>query len=136
MNVQRVAAIGSIAAVAVAVVAGLIVLGSPAEQRLLRLDERRVNDLRQLSWAAEYRWNQDRGLANAAVDLVNSQSLSRLPQDPVTNQPYEYRVTGTRAYELCGVFDRASPAELAGDFWFHEAGRACFAFELPERATR
>ena len=45
MSVQRVAAIGSAVVVVASVIAGLFVTGSPLEQRLLGLDERRVSDL-------------------------------------------------------------------------------------------
>ena len=131
MNVQRVAAVGSIAAVTLAVVAGLFVAGSPAEQRLLRLDDRRVTDLRQLSSAAQFRWDQNETLPDDAAELVDGRYLSRLPMDPA-GQSYEYRVTGPRAFEVCAVFDRPSRPELAGDFWSHEAGHQCFAFDVTE----
>jgi hypothetical protein len=135
MSVQRVAVIGSVAVVAAAVVAGLLIIGSPAEQRLLRFDERRVNDLTQLAGRAELQWTQERRLATSAAELVD-QYLTRLPTDPATREPYEYRTTGPRAFEVCAVFARPSRPELAGDFWFHEAGRHCFAFEMTERNGR
>jgi hypothetical protein len=56
--------------------------------------------------------------------------------DPVSDEPYEYRTTGPLEFELCAVFDRPSRPELAGDFWFHDAGRRCFAFEVTERTAR
>jgi hypothetical protein len=133
MSVQRTAAFGSIAVVVAAVVAGLFILGSPAEQRLLRLDDRRVEDLRSLSRAADFRWTEDGNLPATAPELVDGQSLSRLPVDPSSGQPYEYRITAPRAFEVCGVFERPSRAADAGDFWFHEAGRRCFAFDVTER---
>jgi hypothetical protein len=135
MNVQRAAVIGSIAVVGAAVVAGLLIIGSPAEQRLLRLDEQRVDGLTQLARRAELQWSQERRLATGAAELVD-QYLTRMPTDPATREPYEYRTTGPRAFEVCAVFDRPSRPELAGDFWFHEAGRRCFAFEMTERTGR
>ena len=131
MNVQTFAAVGSIAAVTVAVVTGLLVAGSPAEQRLLRLDDRRVSDLRQLSSAAQFQWEQNQTLPAASAALVDGRYLSRLPADPA-GQSYEYRATGPRAFEVCAVFGRPSRPELAGDFWFHEAGRKCFPFDVTE----
>ena len=133
MNVQRIAVIGSIAAVAAAVVVGLAITGSPAEQRLLRLDEQRVAELQQLVGRAEGRWERDGRLPDTADDLVDGQFLTRLPTDPSTGQPYEYRITRPRQFEVCATFDRASRPDLAGDFWFHEAGQRCFAFDLSER---
>jgi hypothetical protein len=136
MSVQRIAAVASIVLVAAAVVAGLFFSGSPSEQRLLRLDDRRVTDLNRLSMAATNRWTAGRGLAGTSADLVDGRLLSRLPVDPVTDEPYEYRTTGPLAFEVCGVFDRPSRPELARDFWFHGAGRHCFEFEVTEPPRR
>ena len=133
MSMHRIAAFGSIAVVAAAVVAGLVVTGSPSEQRLLRLDDQRVNDLQQLSRTAEFRWNEAQRLPASAADLVDGNYLSRLPVDPVTGEPYGYRVTGVRAFEVCATFDRRSRETAAASFWFHEAGDRCFSFELEER---
>lgn len=136
MNAHRVVAIGSIAVVAAAVVAGLLITGSPAEQRLLRLDTQRVFGLTQLARTAESRWDREQRLPDSAAELVDGQFLTRLPTDPTTREPYEYRITGPRQFEVCATFDRASRPELAGDFWFHEAGHRCFTFNLMERADR
>jgi len=136
MSVQRLAATGSSVVVVAAIIAGLWIIGSPAEQRLLRLDEQRANDLRQLSSAAEFRWSRDDRLASAAPELVDGRYLSRLPTDPGTGEPYEYRVTSERSFEVCASFDRPSRSELVGDFWFHESGRQCFGFDVTEDNDR
>jgi hypothetical protein len=132
MTVQRFAVIGSIVAIGAAVVVGLWLIGSPAEQRLLRLDEQRAAELAQLVSAVRYRWNTDRRIPDGADGLVNGEYLTRVPTDPVTREPYEYRVTGPRQFEVCATFDRPSRPHLAGDFWFHEAGRRCFSFDLSQ----
>jgi hypothetical protein len=134
VSIQRVAAIGSIVVVLIAVAAGLMWIGSPAEQRLLRLDERRVQDLRQLAVGVSNRWVQRQVLPAAAAELVDGRWLSRLPADPSSDAPYEYRVTGPQRFELCAVFDRASRPREAGDFWYHDAGRHCFEFDVDEGA--
>jgi hypothetical protein len=136
MNGHRLAVAGSIAAVVAAVAAGLWVIGSPGEQRLRRLDERRASDLVQLSQAVIWHHNERRALPASAAELVDGRRLSRLPLDPATDEPYEYRVTGERKFELCAAFARASRAEDANDFWYHEAGRRCYEFDVPETAVR
>ena len=136
MNVQRVAAIACVAVVGGAIAVGLFISGSPAEQRLLRLDEQRVNDLKQLSSAVNYRWEQQRRLPATAADLIDGRFLSSLPIDPASGQAYEYRATALQRYEVCGVFDRPARPALADDFWFHESGRKCFAFDVTERDGR
>ena len=132
MNVQRIALVVSIAAVAAAIAAGLMITGSPAEQRLRRLDEQRVNELTQLANMAQRRFDREARLPAAAEDLVDGRFMTRLPTDPTTGEPYEYRVTGPRQYEVCATFDRPSRDELAYDFWFHEAGHRCFSFSVTE----
>ena len=132
MNIHRVAVIGSIAVVVAAVIAGLWLIGSPADQRQQRLDERRVSDLEQLSQAVYRHRNERRALPASTSELVNGRRLSRLPFDPSTEEPYEYRVTGERQFELCAVFARPSRPEDAKDFWQHGAGRHCYEFDVPE----
>ena len=136
MNGHRLAVAGSIAAVVAAVLAGLWSIGSPSEQRLRRLDERRVSDLTQLSQAVHWYHTERRALPAAASDLVNGNRLSRLPVDPSTEEPYEYRVTGERQFELCAVFARSSRSEYADDFWYHDAGQRCYTFDVPESPVR
>ena len=132
MNIHRVALIGSIAVVVGAVIAGLWLIGSPTEQRQQRLDARRVSDLVQLSQAVYRHRNERRALPGSTSDLVDGRRLSRLPSDPSTEEPYEYRVTGERQFELCAVFARPSRSEDAQDFWHHEAGRHCYEFDVPD----
>jgi hypothetical protein len=91
-------------------------------------DERRLADLQRLSHAIEaFRMRQH----------VLPASLQRLPiepaapvhaYDPVTNRPYDYRPLGPLAYELCARFDAPASGERR-DFWWHDAGRHCFALE-------
>jgi hypothetical protein len=111
----------------------LWLIGSPAEQRLLRLDEQRVNELTQIAGAARYRWTSDRQLPDTADGLVDGQFLTRIPTDPSTREPYEYGVTGPLQFEVCATFDRPSRPAQSGDFWYHEAGRRCFQFNVSDR---
>jgi hypothetical protein len=131
MSPDRIAAVVSAAAVAVSVLAGLWFIGSPSEQRVLRFDERRVADLRQLQNAVQFHWTQRHEVAARVEDVVDGQMLWRLPLDPESKQPYEYRVTDAQKFELCATFSRRSLAE-PDDFWFHDAGRRCYAFDLPK----
>jgi hypothetical protein len=95
-------------------------------------DERRITDLQQLSHAID--------VFRARQNILPA-SLARIPidppfpvhtYDPVTNRPYDYRPLGPLAYELCARFD-AARADQPRDFWWHDAGRYCFALET--RAT-
>ena len=96
-------------------------------------DERRIADLQRLAHAVN--------TFRAQHDVLPA-TLARLPPDsaapvhtldPVTNRPYDYRPLGPLAYELCARFD-APLADQPRDFWWHDAGRQCYALETREAA--
>ena len=127
------AAFAAAAALAVigAVVAGLIVLGSPGEQRARRLDDRRLDDLREIAGAVDLHWTRD-GRLIASVEEVRAELRPSSDRDPETGEPYFYEPLGGDRYRLCATFNRASPTEgyaPRGDFWTHGAGRHCFELE-------
>lgn len=133
----------AIATVVVAIVAGLVLAGSPADARKYRLDERRLQDLQQISSAVDaYRIRHSRippTLDSLAADLAVD---PKARTDPETAQAYGYRQIDATRYELCAIFalpsdpelDRRTygPNELS---WTHPAGRHCFPREskLPPR---
>ena len=47
--------------------------------------------------------------------------------DPQSSEPYEYRVTGEKSYELCATFtaERKKTYDL---FWNHPAGKHDYSF--------
>ncbi len=126
-------AIFSAVVVAGAIVAGLLVLGSPVEERQQQFDVRRVGDLRMLASIVTARWSQTQQLPTDTAELVDGRITSRLPVDPSDKTAYDYRVTGQRHFELCAKFSRASPPQESGDFWAHEAGPKCFAFDVDSK---
>lgn len=122
----RALAIGAAVVVAVAVGVGLYLTGSPAETRLLRLDERCVDDLMDISSAVETYWKNSDRLPESLHDLSIEQARLR---DPVTDRPYEYTVTAETKYDLCAEFARASEApsyRYGRASWRHDAGHWCF----------
>jgi hypothetical protein len=135
MRTQRVAAWASALAVVGAVVTGLSIIGKPSEQRLVRLDERRVMDLRTLAGAVVRYRSQRQVLPARAEDVIDGQITTRLPLDPESQQPYEYRAIDAGHYELCATFSARS-REPSNDFWFHEAGRRCFSLEADQTPYR
>lgn len=133
MSANRLMAIVSSIAVALVVGVGLYLGGTPAEQRLYRLDERRVNHLNQLSFAVQRRWNSDGSLPQSLEALVDGQLMSKLPVDPETGAEYGYEITSENQYRLCAVFSRPGRGDTGGDFWAHEAGYQCFSFTAHDR---
>lgn len=137
MRAQRIAAWGGIAVVTVAVIAGLAVIGTPGERRVVRLDQARVADLRSLSMRVNLAWSSRHELPARAEDLVDGRNMTRLPLDPESHEPYEYRVTEPERFEVCATFSRRSPEdENENDFWFHEAGHRCFRFNAGKDVYR
>jgi len=126
MRLQREMAWASILVVVAAVGTGLRIIGKPSEQRLMRLDERRVMDLRSLASAVNRYRSQRQRLPEHAEEVIDGQITTRLPLDPESQQPYDYRMIDAEHYELCATFSRRS-REPPDDFWFHEAERRCFS---------
>ena len=124
--------------VVVATVATAIgMMGSPWQQRLMRLDAQRVNDLQQLESRIELHANKHDALPPDLRKLVATGANLALVS-PETHAPYEYIATGKDTYQLCAIFDtdnravRRSDLGWSGDLidWAHAAGRHCFARDV------
>ncbi len=121
-----------VVAVVSAIVGGILVLGSPADERMRRLDERRVDDLVAIARAADLFWTRHDRLPASLEELSAEPGASASTADPGTGAPYGYAVVGGAAYELCATFGRSATLEgqrLEADFWAHGEGRQCFRRE-------
>lgn len=115
---------------------GFYLAGSPQNQRLVRFDDSKVSNLQTIQSYLVYNWWQQKGSLPANLDLLNDPiSGFSVPVDPQSNQPYEYRLTGIRSFQLCATFNKESlvtdttkpvPAGYQYDNWQHGAGRVCF----------
>jgi hypothetical protein len=124
------------AAVAIAltlvVMAGFWMLGTPAHQRELSLDERRVQDLRGIATHIHLRWVRagvgERALPAALLELRPAPGGGRLVMhDPATGRPYTYRVRSESKYQLCASFQTDQRRSPRGEeFWNHAAGEHCY----------
>ncbi|MBI4159927.1 hypothetical protein HY504_02050 [Candidatus Wolfebacteria bacterium] len=119
------------------VVYGFFVAGSPFRQRLVRFDERKVNDLQMIQVQIINFWTQKGRLPNSLDDLRDSISGFVPPRDPQSSEAYVYGKAGDLSFRLCATFNRPNLAERAfyklsapmiawGENWDHEAGRQCF----------
>jgi hypothetical protein len=113
------------------IAAGIFVLGSPAEERRRRLDERRIENLSEIAQAVDLYWTRHGRLPSSLEELRREPGATIADTDPVTHRAYEYR-PATDRYELCAAFDRASDrsSPYRGAFWSHGAGRQCFQREV------
>ena len=129
-----------IGAVMACLVGGFVVAGSPGRARLERLDDIRQSDLQSIAAAMDTLWRERGELAPTLEALSRERTTSvRSILDPDTGQPYEYRITGEKSYELCAVFDleeepkKTSAPQLPGSrFWNHGAGRRCFDLKVSD----
>jgi hypothetical protein len=125
--------------VAASVVVAIVVLGSPAEQRQLRLDERRVADLIGIRNAVTHYIQKNDALPPNLSAIARQEAVRIKQSDPETGTPYEYEITGEMAYRLCAVFarksegDGAPPPYFNETGWEHEAGHQCFDRSEPAR---
>ena len=115
----------AIAVVTIAVVTALIQLGLPTDQRMRRLDDRRVEDLRGITDAADLYWTRRGSLPISLQDLSAEPGVNLRYRDSSTGRLYEYRVLSDTTYELCADFQLNSVVERSG-FWSHGAGSQCF----------
>jgi hypothetical protein len=118
------------AVVIAAIAAGLWLIGSPREQRIRRLDERRVGDLQSIERRIDVYWTRHRALPESLQALHEEPGLAPAPIDPVRHEPYSYRRVDEDSYELCAVFDRVSRDP---EIWAHDKGQACFRFDVKGR---
>ncbi len=125
---NRFAAAASTFVVLVVVVTGLIIYGSPAEQRQEQLDQQRINDLRSLSGQIDAYWQRNGELPPELASLIDGTRVSTIPRDPNTDQAYEYLVDEERTFRLCTEFERQNEEVGSRSFWDHPIGRHCFSF--------
>ncbi len=113
----------------VAVIAGVMVAGTPGEGRMQRLDRVRANDLRSIAMSIDDFWERHERLPDSLGELVADPRAQVSIENPGTEQEYEYRILDENSYELCAVFALASISNnRARDaFWLHDAGRHCFS---------
>jgi hypothetical protein len=122
-----------VAVVAAAIIAGLYVIGSPAEQRVRRMDEARTQELIATSYAVDAYWRRNQQIPASLDELLQDRDASAILAGINVHSTQEYKPRGPATYELCAHFNRASPEPGSipgGVFWSHAAGRQCFVLEV------
>jgi hypothetical protein len=121
------AAIAATVAVVTVVILGFRVLGSPANQRLVQADLRRVHTLANLANQINLRSSQGTRALPANLETFPKETK----QDPIGGKPFVYHTKSNDEYELCASFatdNRDSPAANTADPWIHPRGEYCFPF--------
>jgi hypothetical protein len=120
------------AVVLVVVASAVYMMGSPAQQRARKTDQRRVADLTNVGRALDLYWSRNGALPQSLQDLAKMPGGKVHTTDPATGESYEYRSLEGSNYELCAKFTtdagEASGAVGPGS-WSHGSGRQCFRRE-------
>lgn len=132
-------AIGAIVVVVATLGYSIYLVGTPGQQRDARLDDRRIDDLRNIANNIDTHLRlNDGAMPSGLTDLTGPQYYVQSIEDPETGLPYEYRVVENTDYELCAVFatdgsERQEERRLFSEsIWVHGVGRTCF--ELTAKA--
>ncbi|MEK7195951.1 MAG: hypothetical protein AAB659_01800 [Patescibacteria group bacterium] len=121
--------------VAAAVVASFFFIGSPADRRLEKLDEKRINDLSSIQNEIINYWQQKSKLPDKLVELNNDLNYFTVPRDTENNKDYTYEVLGQYQFKLCADFSTENVANQAyptpvtygvESKWPHSKGNVCF----------
>lgn len=121
--------------VAAAVIASFFMVGSPADRRLERLDEKRVNDLSSIQNGIINYWQQKSKLPGSLGELNNDLNYFTVPKDTENNKDYTYEVLGQYQFKLCADFSTENSAEIPyttpavygmESKWAHTTGNVCF----------
>jgi hypothetical protein len=87
------------------------VIGTPNQQRLYRLDEKRLGDLQNIQGQVINYWQQKEKLPETLETMINPISYGSLPVDPEfeSGKKYEYKMTTPLSFELCATFSAPMP---------------------------
>lgn len=121
--------------VAAAVVASFFLVGSPANTRLQKLDEKKVNDLSSIQSEIINYWQQKSRLPADLGELDNNLNYFTVPQDTENDKDYIYEILGQYEFKLCADFSTENNTESLYDRpviygmeskWTHGKGQVCF----------
>jgi hypothetical protein len=140
--VLRGLAIAAIVVVVATLGYSIYLVGTPGQQRDVRLDEQRVNNLQNISQNIDTYLELNSEMPAGLEDLIGPRFYVQSIEDPETGVPYEYRIIEGNDYELCAVFatdnsERISRPSESGAVtryyydraWDHGIGRTCFELE-------
>lgn len=132
---------GVIVAIVIAsVVIGILLIGTPVDQRNRRFDETRIQNLQNLQSQIVNYWIQKKVLPEKLNQLEDSISGFIAPTDPESKQAYDYKIANQLSFELCATFKTnnqdflptdkgvkmTSPYDSFQQNWNHQAEKTCF----------
>ena len=122
--------------------AALVLVGNPIDNRFEVIDARRVRDLKGIQQNVET-YHQRTGRLPGSLEELRTDPTTTMEEerlvDPLTGAPYGYEPLGERTYRLSATFDRPTPPagkrpEWGQDgFFSHDAGSKTFEITVGER---
>ena len=137
----RAVGIAILIAIICAIIAGFIIMGSPAQTRLYRFDDQKISDLQQIEWLVADYAQQKHTLPTTIGDLHDPNLGYSVPQDSQHSTAYEYQKRSDSAYTICATFNAETHGTIpptsvpigpygaikqAQENWYHAAGHNCF----------
>jgi len=135
-------AIGTV--ILIAIITGFSIVGSPKTQRLIKYDNQKIEDLKDIQWQVIDYWQINGKLPKSLSEMSESQQRRGviIPKDPQLKTNYEYRQTDTMNFELCAEFNKEDLTKnfyfkgeaqalieesiIQNNNWNHGSGRVCF----------
>jgi len=143
----KIGAVVVVVLVIISIILGFVVIGSPLQARYIKLDQARISHLQNISSSVGNYWNKKYAIPSKLDDL--EYFSGKTPVDPVTSQPYGYRVIDERRFSVCASFDTATPEKeknanqsppyygyttVGITDWWHGKGQKCFEGYLDSSA--
>lgn len=141
--VPKIFAVGVGALLVASIISGFFIAGTPSEQRAVRFDEDRINDLSVLQNTIVNYSVSNNALPKDITELTNW--AGELPTDPDTDAPYVYTKKSKTEFELCANFaaeqvedsansmyypeiyqEKTTVNLIGGSSWKHSVGEYCF----------
>ncbi len=134
----KVGAVILVAVVIVSIILGFVVIGSPMQARLWKLDQTRVSHLQNISSNVGSYWRNKYALPVTLADMVYFSG--NMPKDPVSGKDYTYKVIDQRHFSVCATFDAPTQVKKGNNNninyygysnmgitdWTHDVGEKCF----------
>lgn len=94
-----------------ALACAFIVVGTPANQRLIRIDNQKISDLQSVQWQIINYWQQKKRLPKSLDNLNDPISGFMVPHDPESGlgKEYTYSTTAKLSFEICANFNLPTP---------------------------
>ena len=119
------------------VIAAMLTMGSPGEQREAKMDRKREQDMQRIVMAIDSRAKAGKPLPADLASLAGEPGRRLAINDPANGTPYAYQTTGADSYRVCAVFSTDTASSKRGvwvdEEWLHGPGQHCFDRKLKRK---